>query len=100
MVKTAAPSVVERRHIAVMVNHLHEGHIFTVRFVKRSTGEVRVMNCRKGVRKYLKGGPMAYNPDDKGLLWVFDVQHSAYRSIAIEGILSLTMDGVTYTPKD
>ena len=36
-------------------------NIFTVTFIKRTTGEKRVMNCRKGVIKHLKGGKAAYN---------------------------------------
>ena len=32
------------------------GRVFGVRFIKRTTGEVRDMNCRGGVRKHLRGG--------------------------------------------
>jgi hypothetical protein len=91
---------IERDAIVELVNNFHEGHIFTCVFYKRSTGEERVMNCRKGVTKHLAGGPPAYDPAAKKLIWVFDVQKRAYRSIAIEGILSLKMDGVTYVPKE
>lgn len=101
MVKPATDfTVIDRSAIAELVNNFHEGHIFTVTFIKRSTGEERVMNCRKGVKKHLRGGPAAYNPDEHALIWCFDVQKQEYRSISIEGILSLKMDGVTYIPKD
>lgn len=93
-------TVIDRSAICQLVMEFHEGKVFTVVFTKRTTGEERVMNCRKGVTKHLKGGPAAYNPSEHHLLWVFDMQKKAYRSIAIEGISSLKMEGVTYIPQD
>lgn len=48
------------------------GAIFTATFVKVN-GEVRKMNARKGVRAYLQGGQLAYNPAERGLITVYDV---------------------------
>jgi len=69
------------------------GKIFTVTFVKRSTGETRVMNCRKGVKKHLKGGELKYNPAQKNLVSVFDMQVNDYRSIPLENITKISMGG-------
>lgn len=97
---TATEQIVERRAICELVQKFHDNHIFTVEFVKRTTGEFRTMNCRKGVTKHLAGGHAAYNPAHHNLLWVYSLDAKGYRSIAIEGIVSLKMDGVTYIPGD
>lgn len=69
------------------------GEFFTVMFIKRTTGELRKMVCRKGVKKYLKGGPPAYNFSEKNLVPVFDVEKGEYRSIPLENIVELHADG-------
>jgi hypothetical protein len=71
------------------------GRFFTVTFVKRSNGVLRRMTARLGVTRHLAGGPPAYDPRDHVLIWAWEV-NVGYRSIPIEGILSLTTDGVTY----
>lgn len=79
------------------LSNLHEflsdGTIFTAIFVKRSTGEIREMNCRMGVKKHLKGGNKAYDEKEKGLLFVYDLKNEAYRSIPIENLLVLRAHG-------
>jgi len=74
----------------------HNGRIFRVDFIKRTTGEIRTMICRFGVTVYLKGGKKAYNAGDKGLftVWAFDRQ--GYRSIPIDNLLSLKTGGTLY----
>ena len=74
----------------------NRGKIFTVTFVKRTTGETRVLNGRQGVTKHLKGGPAAYNFSEKKLLPVFDLQLGAYRSIPVEGIEEVKIMGKTF----
>lgn len=73
-----------------------DGHIFSVEFVKRSTGECRIMQCRFGVTSYLQGGEQAYRPADHKLLCVFDVQKKAYRSIALEGLRTIHAGGKAF----
>jgi hypothetical protein len=79
-----------------IVDGYDSSKIFTVTFVKRTTGEVRVMNCRKGVVKHLVGGTLKYNPKEKELVGVFDMQKQAYRSIALENIQQINMDKKEY----
>lgn len=69
------------------------GKIFAVEFTKRTTGELRTMQCRTGVYSHLRGGPQAYNPDDHGLVVVFDMAKNSYRSIPIDGITRLKIKG-------
>lgn len=73
------------------------GKIFAIRFKKRSTGEIREMICRTGVKRDL-----AEKPDkskvvrfaDNHLIPVFDIQADAYKSIPIEGIMEVKIAGV------
>lgn len=71
-----------------------EGKIFSIRFIKRSTGELRAMVCRTGVKKHLKGGESAYDPKEHDLIVVYDMQKNGYRSIPKEGIIEVLIDGV------
>lgn len=74
------------------------GKLFSVVFVKRTTGEEREMLCRQGVKKYLSpsGKGPAYNFAEKGLLPVFDFGKQAYRSVPKEGIIRIKINGVWY----
>lgn len=72
------------------------GHIFAVEFVKRTDGTIREMLCRTGVTKGTHGGSMGYDPADHGLLSVYDMQKGGFRSVPVENILHLSMDGQRY----
>ena len=76
-----------------------EGKIFTVTFTKKD-GTERVLNGRMGVYKSknapLNGVGMNYNPDDYGLATVFDMQKQAYRTINLETVTGLKVDGEEY----
>lgn len=73
-----------------------KGKFFSVAFTKKN-GDLRNMNCRKGVTKHLKGGELAFNPNAKGLVVVFDAQKKAYRMININTLQSVTIDKATYS---
>lgn len=55
-----------------------KGKIFTVTFTKKD-GTTRVMNCRLGVTKHLKGGESTLNPNE--YITVYDMQNKGYRAI-------------------
>ena len=63
-------------HIENILNS--KGRIFTVTFTKKD-GSTRVMNCRLGVTKHLKGGTSTLNPDE--YITVYDMQNKGYRAI-------------------
>ena len=69
------------------------GRVFSVLFVKRSNGELRRMVCRGGVKAHLKGGDQTYDPAEHKLAVVFDMQKSAYRSIALDAVVEVAHDG-------
>lgn len=100
---------VNRTQIIQLLNDHHDrgnGSFFWVSFVKRSTGEIRSINARFDVRKYLKGGPAAYDPKEKQLFHVFDIQaeisdnKTGYRSIPYEGILEAKIAHEHYIVED
>lgn len=75
---------------------LSKGKLFRVTFIKRTTGEERTMVCRMGVTKDLTGKGLSYEPKDKGLVTVYDMQKRGYRSIPIEGIKEIRLSGEIY----
>jgi hypothetical protein len=72
------------------------GRWFSVRFKKRTNGEDRFMLCKYGVKSRLRGGERAYEPNDHNLVWVFDKHKNNYRSIPIEGVYLIKINGVNY----
>lgn len=95
---------VSRKKIAELINNANG--IFSVEFIKRSTGEKRNMNCMLGskTRKGLVGGDMKYSPSEYGLIPVYlmpgdvnrDIDPKNRRSIPIDGIISAKINGKQY----
>lgn len=71
------------------------GKVFGVWFVKRSNGHLRHMSCRGGVQKGVVG-TARYNPDNYGLSVVFDMKNG-FRSIPIDAIKQITIQGIRFT---
>jgi len=65
------------------------GKIFSVTFVKKD-GSIRKMTARLGVKKDIKGIGLKFNPEERGLIVVFDMHKKAYRMINLSTILSFT----------
>ncbi len=72
-----------------------DSQFFTVEFIKKDK-TVRSMNCRKEVKKHLKGGDLKYNPSKFNLLPVFDMHKQGYRMINLSSLTSLTFNGNRY----
>lgn len=68
------------------------GRIFSVCFRKKD-GNVRNMVCRTGVRKYVNGNGMSYNPFSKRLIVVFDMHKYAYRMVNMKTIEQIRING-------
>lgn len=68
------------------------GRFFSVLFIK-ADGSLRSMNCRGGVRKFLKNADAAPRKTPDGVFVVFDVKSMAYRSIPMDRILAIRADG-------
>lgn len=72
------------------------GRIFSVEFIKRTTGEHRKMLATLNYESKLKGGTLNYSPDAKNLLVVWDIQKKGFRSISLDSVLRITAGGNTY----
>lgn len=83
-----------KKDVNVVKEFVKNNKIFTATFVKKD-GSVRVMNCRRGVTKGVKGVGMSYDPYEKNLLPVYDMQKGAFRMININTITELKGNGQT-----
>lgn len=72
------------------------GKIFGVRFQKRTDNKIRTMSARLGVKKGLTGAGQKYDPKAKDLITVFSMDAKGYRSIPLDGLLNVTIDGEDY----
>ena len=72
------------------------GKFFTVEFIKRSTNELRVMNCTTNYQSKLAGGDAAYDFKAKQLLPVYDLQKKAFRSIPLDAVLVIRVKGDSF----
>ena len=82
----------KRSQIYTFLNKTN-GKIFTVHFVKKD-GSDRVMTCRTGVKKHLKGGELRYDPISRNLLPVYDMIAAGYRMINMATIYKIVYKGV------
>lgn len=72
------------------------GKIFSAVFIKKN-GEKRKMNCRTGVHKFVKGIGLKFNPKEKSLIGVFDMQKHGYRFINLVTLERLKINGYEYS---
>jgi hypothetical protein len=73
------------------------GHFFSACFVKRSDGVERVIHCRTGVHPS-DAPSVARIMEYHDILTVWDMQKQAFRSIPIEGILWIRLNGLFIRP--
>ena len=74
-----------------------KGGFFGVEFIKRTTGELRKMNCRLGVQKNLTGQGLKFDPVKKNLMVVFDIRVADYRMINLESVQAIRVNGVRFS---
>jgi len=80
---------------AVNLIAAQNGRICSVTFIKRTTGELRTLTGRSGVRKGLKGGTLRYNPAEKGLIPFYDMRDGR-RMIDANTIREVKANGKEY----
>ena len=71
------------------------GHICSVIFV-RMDGTVRKMNFRRHVTKGVNGRGLKYNPSSVGNMVVYDMGADGFRTIKLENVQSLKVNGKSY----
>ncbi len=69
--------------------------IFSVTFVKKD-GSIRKMNAMRGVRKGVKGVGHSFDPSEKNLLTVYDMQIEAFRFVNLSDVLSFRANKKTF----
>lgn len=72
------------------------GKIFTVCFQKRGSKEIRTMNCKLGVKPDGIATKPHINADAHHLVTVWSIEDKGYRSIPLEGVIWISIDGVKY----
>jgi hypothetical protein len=71
------------------------GKIFTVEHIKKD-GTPRITNCRLAVSKGVIGTGLKYNPIERELLPVYDMQIKAHRMVNLKTVTKLNIYGVHY----
>jgi len=89
--------VIINREDAIEMIKDSQGKIFGVSFIKRTTGEIRHMSARRGVRKEVNGQGLKYDPESKKLLTVYDMNKQGHRMLNIETLYRLSLKGIDYT---
>ncbi len=79
--------------VKTAITRILTGRKFLVVFTKRSTGEIRAMQAQWGVKTHLRGGEAPYDFARKGLICVFDHEKQEYRTVPVEGLLRLQVEG-------
>lgn len=67
-------------------NLMSNGKFFTVTFTKKN-GELRTINGRCGVHKYVKGVGLGYDPAKKDYVIVREVNQGQYRTINLRTVV-------------
>lgn len=86
------------REEAIQVIKAQGNLVFGVTFVKKD-GKKREMACRRRVTKGVTGKGMRYNPEDRGLLTVFEMR-KGFRMVNTETLTSLRAGGERYRVKE
>src|SRR3990167_8813595 len=82
------------KELKPLIQKLSGGTIFSVTTIKRTDGTKRVFNCRMGVRKGVKGEGMTFDPEDRGLIVVFDNKAKDFRMINTDTIQEMQIRGI------
>ncbi len=61
------------------------GRIFSITF-KKKNGDERTINGRLDVNKYVTGKGLAFNPNRRGLIVVYDFAKKDYRMVTLKTI--------------
>lgn len=72
-----------------------EGRIFSAYFRKKD-GTMRDMVCRRGVKRYLRGGDLPYDAKARNKLPVFDMSAKDYRMVNLDTLVSFNVGGETF----
>tara|TARA_R100000781_G_scaffold315_1_gene413 strand:- start:435 stop:707 length:273 start_codon:yes stop_codon:yes gene_type:complete len=72
-----------------------QGKFINVVFTKKN-GDERTLTGRTGVHKYTTGEGLKYNPDDYGLVGIYDNINKGYRMVNLNTLKEITVQGTTH----
>lgn len=72
-----------------------DGKIFTVTFVK-GDGTLRTLTGRKGVKKYVTGIGLRFDPEENRMFTVFEMRLKQYRLVKIDNIQKIKANKIEY----
>ena len=81
-------------------NEIHQvilntkGKFFTTTFIKKD-GSVRTMTARTGVHKGVNGKGLKFNPTDKDLVVVYEMNKDGHRMINLNTVTQITFNNQT-----
>ena len=87
---------ISNNDLATILEQHATGTIFSAKFIKRTDGTVRTMLCRKGVQKGVTGKGLAFDPEAKRLLSVFEMPKEQFRFINLLDLVEAHVGGVHY----
>lgn len=92
--------LIEKSEVGNIIGKIPKSAIFTIFFTKVN-GELRTMNCRRGVTSYLTPNPVRQKPVmDEKYITVFDMQKKAYRHVNKETTTKIHAAKVEYVVKE
>ena len=91
-----------------LLKEMQSGKLFSCEFIKRTTGERRLMLARTGVKIGLTGKGANYNFTEKNLLPVIDMNiynktkniNDSRKAIPLENIIWVQLSGIKYWVSD
>jgi len=72
-----------------------KGRFFSAIFVKKNS-DVRMINCRTGVKKGVNGKGMKYDPLRYGLRTVYDIKKGGFRMLNLDTVQSMRVNKKSY----
>lgn len=87
--------IIKEIRYRTIMRSIKNGKIFSATFTK-TDGSIRVMSCRTGVRKGLKGKGLGYDPRKNRNIIVWDMNANGYRTIKTDRLKCISIQGKTY----
>jgi hypothetical protein len=89
-----SPTTIDKNEAKRLIKS-SKGKFITITFIKKD-GTTRIMNCRLGVKAYLKGGTLPFNPESKNMIPVYDITKRDYRLVNFDTITHLKIGANKY----
>jgi hypothetical protein len=84
----------KKTRVETFLDATEGGKIFSATFEKKD-GSIRTINCRRDVKKGVKGVGMSFDPMSKGLLVVYDMHRNGFRMINLDKLIEAKVNGKT-----